>query len=162
MANAVENKGPVLKEETKELAKMIQSELKLEGEKITCPEDLYTKMLPDGITPEIIKTISKRNANIVAAVGLAVGNIANKAMGKDKKIERVTMEMPTVGKDHIDFNYDRSREVPARDEAGNPAGTRTKFGSLTVNMTNYATKPHGQLNAVKRFLSEQAIESFGK
>lgn len=162
MANAVENKGPVLKEETKELAKSIQKELKLDGEKITCPEDLYTKTLPEGITPDIIKTISKHNANIVAAAGLAVGMISNEAMKKDKKIERITMEMPTVGKDHIDFNYDRSREVPARDENGNPAGTRSKLGSLTVNMTNYAAKPHGQLNAVKRFLSEQAIEAFGK
>jgi hypothetical protein len=160
-----ENKTAI-KPEITDLEKKISEAMKMDIKDnvgiCTVEDGLYVKMLPEGITEDHVRTIQKYNSQLAAASLLAVGNVAVPAMREHSNLNKVSLEFPTVDKDHIDVNFDRSRQVPSRDENNVPNGTKTKYGSAQVSYSMYGTSSHGQLLAVKKMLAEQAMEAFGK
>jgi hypothetical protein len=160
---AAESKAGVINQEILDLEQMLAKVMTLDKKtgKIEIEEGTYVKFLPEGITEEQVKSVQAYNSLMATAAGLAVGNMAIPTMTKDAELNKVTLTLPTVGKDYIGISFDRSRQVPARDDNNQPCGTRTKFGNLSVEHAMYSTKSRGQLLAVKTLLGEQAMASFG-
>lgn len=121
----------------------------------------YGRLLPEGITQEIVETVRNHDTLFAAATGLLAGEVGVDAMEKHKALERVTVTIPTVGKDSFGATFDRSRQVPDRNAEGG-ATTRTKFGSLGVEMNFYGAKSRGQLLKVKEHLGARAAEALDK
>lgn len=128
----------------------------------TVADDTYTKLMPEGLTKEIVEQVQTYNSQLVAAGALALGEAAIPVMKKNDAVDRATLTIPMVGKDYIGLSFDRSRQVPSRDADNNPNGTRTKFGSTSAEIVQYGTKSRGQLLNVKNLLGEKAAEAFGK
>ena len=162
MTETVKAKGPVVKDSTRELADLIKKAMKIEGAVITAEEKLYETLLPEGVTAEQALAISKRNHDIIAASSLAVGEIGITAMKKDKTLSNVTCTIPMVGRDVMEFSFDKSKEISNSPLGNGTPGTHTKYGSITAAVKCHAVKKTGQFGAVKAFLAEQATAAFGK
>ena len=164
VAATSEKDKTVIKPEVLEMSELISASLTMDKKtgKCSVPDNLYVSLLPEGITEDVVRTLQKHNGTVVAAAAHAVGEAAIPVMKKDKELDNVTLEMKTVDKDAIGVSFDRSRQVPSRDENNKPNGTRTKFGSTSVEVISYNAKNRGQLKAVKELLAEQAHKAFGK
>jgi hypothetical protein len=157
------DKSPI-KQEITELSEQIAAVMTMDKKTGVCtvPDGIYVKLLPAGITEEIVKDVQTYNSNFATAAALTVGEAAIPVMKKDKELLNASLEIKTVGKDTIGVSFDRSRQVPSRDENNQPNGTKTKFGSTSVEIVSYGAKTRGQLKLVKEMLAEKAFASFGK
>lgn len=145
--------------EVQALAKKITSQIKLEGDSVTVPADLYVTTLPDTLTEEQVKAVQAHNSNFFPAATLAVGDLAVAAMKKDKKLEAVSGAFKMVGRDHFDITVNRSKE------SRNPATgeTTTNFGVISASMVTHGAKAsRGEMSHVKAHLQEAALKAFGE
>jgi hypothetical protein len=125
---------------------------------IEIADGAYVDNLPEGINKDMVSKLQAYNSTVAASAALAVGTMANAAIKKNKELDRVTMTLPTVGKDFFEVVNDRSREV--RDvSTGN---TSIKFGNVSVSHKMYAARARGQLKEVREMLAEQATAMYGK
>lgn len=150
-------------EGTRTLAEKLKAEITIDaGTGTTAPlKDVFAANLPEGLTMDHVEAVFDYQDTLIKAGGLALGEAANAVMKDNKDLARVTMTIPTVGKNYLGFAYDRSRQVPTRNEDGT-TGTREKFGALTVDVVTYGTKNRGEFAHVKNELSENALAAFGK
>jgi CRISPR/Cas system CMR subunit Cmr4 (Cas7 group RAMP superfamily) len=160
-ADAAVHKAPAIKQEIVNLAAAIRADIKIDAATgvATVGPDLYERLLPEGLTVDIIKQVKEHDTKIIAAVPLALGEEAIPVMKKNKGLENATLIMPTVGKDTIGATFTRQRE------ATNPAApgtTMTIHGAVRVEMTQYANGSRGELAKVKTALREMAWDAFGK
>lgn len=147
-----------IKQEVLDLAEKIKSGISISKDgTVTIAEDLYIKQLPESIDPKVLAEAQKHTSQFIAAAAYVMGDKALDIMKKNAEINEVSMEIPTVGKDALNFNFKRSREVP--NVAGD--GKITKYGSMTVKMDSYGTGSRGQLLKVKQELSDKATKAFG-
>jgi hypothetical protein len=148
-----------ISQEVQDLSKKIKDQIKLDGDKVTVPADLYVTTLSEGLTEDTVKAVQKHNSTFFPAVTLAVGDIAVAAMKKDKKLEVVTGEFKMVGRDHFDVTINRTKE------ARNPSNgeTITKYGSVSATMTTHSAQvSRGEMSHVKTHLQEAALKAFGE
>lgn len=159
----VETTKSNLKPETLSLSERLQAEITLDPKTGTTqrPEDIVAKVLPEGLTIDMIERVDSFKAELVTAGAHALGVISNPAMAENADLTRTTLTLPTSGKNYIGFAYDRSRQVPTRNEDGT-TGTREKFGVVTADIVSYGTKNRGEFAKVKSELSEMALAAFGK
>ncbi len=153
-----------IKPEIQKLADALTKEMTFDKKTgiISVDAGTYVKLMPADLTKDMAEKVQAYNNQLVAAGALAVGTMAIPVMKKDENLDKVTMVVPMIGKDYAGFAFDRSRQVPSRDADNNPNGTKTKFGSTSVEMVAYGTKTRGQLSNVKTLLGELAAEAFGK
>lgn len=145
--------------EVQALATKIKSHIKLDGDKVTVPTDLYVTTLPEELSEETVKAVQKHNSFFFPAATLAVGDIAVAAMKKDKKLEAVTGEFKMVGRDHFDVTINRTKETrnPSNGE------TSTVYGAVSASMTTHSAKvSRGEMSHVKQHLQEAALKAFGE
>lgn len=152
-----------IKPEIRATADLLKAEIALDKKSgiATVDAGTYIKLLPPGLTKDIVEAVQAYNTQIVAAGALALGEMAIPVMKKDANLDRATLTIPMTGKDYIGVSFDRSRQVPSRDADNNPNGTKTKFGSTTTEIAMYGTKSRGQLMQVKNLLGELAVAAFG-
>lgn len=163
MTAKTETKATVIKQDILDLEKLLAKEMTIGKDGvITVAEGTYIKLLPASVTEEQALELQAYNTRLAAAATLAVGNMAIPAIKKDKALDRVTMNMTTLGKDYLAVTFDRSRQVPSRDADNVPNGTKDKFGMTTVEYGMYGAKSRGELLKVKTMLSEMATAAFGK
>lgn len=87
---------------------------------VTVEPETYVKLLPEGLSKEQVIQVQDYNSRLAAAAAHAVGMLAIPVMKKNKDLDRASMSMGTVGKDTLSVNFDRSRQVPSRDEHNQP------------------------------------------
>lgn len=124
----------------RELADAIKKTLKVEGPQIVETEShqAYNSNLPEGITPETVKEISKYNQQYLKASTLAVGEVAADAFQKDRELKELSA---TVGfnapNDNYHFSIERQREFPIPRRSDEPADAprRTKVKHLHIERT---------------------------
>ena len=95
------------------LADKIKSNVAVEGSTIKEVEDhgAYNANLPEGVTPETIKTISKYNAEFTKAAHLAIGETAAELFDSDKNLTKVHGKIGFfAAHDSLNFAVDRSKE----------------------------------------------------
>ncbi len=152
-----------LKQEVLDLSQTIAKGLTLDTKNntVTAAEGLYESILPEGITMDYLERVQAHNTDVIAATQLAVGRIAIPAMHKHADLNKVTLSLPTVGKDTFDFAFDRSRQVRDGAPTDKDAGMKTKYGASTVSVDIYGAGSRGSLAAVKALLSVEATETLG-
>lgn len=128
---------------------------------VKASEDAIEKILPEGITKEIYRTVSEFTGDLASAASYMLGKMSIPEMKKHSEIESVTFELPLTGKDKIVAQFDRTTTYPGKNEAGEQV-TKTKFGSSSVKIDMYDVGPRGELKKIKQLLSEQAASVFGK
>jgi len=150
-------------ETTRSLADKLKAEITVDVTTGTVADQksFFMDNLPEGVTPELVATYEGYKDTVVKAGGLALGEVSIDAMKANPELNRVTMTIPTVGKSYIGYAFDRSRQVPSRNDDGT-TGTREKLGALTVDVVTYGTKNRGEFAAVKNELSEMALMGLSK
>jgi hypothetical protein len=152
-----------LSKQHQDLTAQIKKGLTLdEASGIINPADgLYASLLPEGLTMEMAERFQAHNTDVLAATAHAVGEIAIPAMENNSELNKVTFELPTVGKDTFNFTFDRSRQVRDGAPGDKEAGMKTKWGLSQVSVDTYAAGNRGSLALVKSLLSDQATAALG-
>lgn len=149
-----------IKKEVLDLSKKIGDGLSLGEKGIIAPaEGLYETLLPEGLSMDTLERVQAHNTEVLAATMHAVGKIAIPAMQKDDTLNKVTLELPTVGKDTFSFAFDRSRQVRDGAPGDKDAGMKTKYGISTIAVDIYGAGNRGDVGAVKSFLSQDAADA---
>jgi len=128
--------------------------------------DLYEKSLPEGITTDQIKAIQQHNTALVAATGLAVGELAIDAFKADKDLTRVSTEFAAVG-DKISTAVIRSREYPAggipkEGEVRDPNAKIVKYGVIEAAYEVASNGNKGELKKVRTHIGALALAALGQ
>lgn len=126
---------------------------------VVVEKDAYTTTLPEGLTPEIVKHVSDHNTNFVAAGAKVFGDIALGAMAKDKKIDRLSLDIPLTGRDKVSFSFDRSVTSP---NPAIPGESLTRYGVLRAKVDMVADNNAGQYKVARTQLKELAEAALGK
>lgn len=148
-----------IKPEIRTLADVIKGKMSL-GEEgvITIDGDITEALLPENLDMSTVKMYQDHQSNLVAATGLALGEVGIDAFEKDKRLDRVSTEF-NFGKDTIGGGFDRMKEYRTSMEAGAPMAP--KYGVLSPKYTVAASAPKGSLKKVKSYLNEQALAVLG-
>lgn len=143
----------------REIADQIKANLKAEGAVITEEKSHkpYNDNLPEGITPETVKTIAKYNNQFVRSAHLAVAETAAGILNKDKKIDRVEAKVGFFApSDAVNLTVDRSKTYPnpqAKD------GQPDKITKHLVISTSMDIRGQG-LKSVKEEISSEFKDRF--
>jgi hypothetical protein len=103
-----------------------------------------------GLTMELFEKTQAHRDDLVAASGLAIGELGLDAFNKNKSLAQVSVEMK-VGKDVVGGVFARSKQVP--DGQG---GMQTKFGVLSSRVQVNGAANKGELKKVRSHLAELA------
>jgi hypothetical protein len=133
---------------------------------MTPSDDLYVKTLPEDIaTPEAIavyKRFQEHHTDLAAAAPLAVHHHALPLAKKHSDLKSLSFELPMIGKDKLEADWQRSTQVPNRLADGTTDGTKEKFGAVSVKFVNYAAGNRGALALVKKMVSDESREALEK
>ena len=140
-----------------ELAKSLKKEYKIgEGGIVEVGKDFYESHLPEGLTLKDVERVQKHNSNLVAASGLALGEVGIPHFKKDKKADQISIEF-AAGKDKIGAVFQRQRTM-TNPQGGEPI---TKYGVLTSTYKARAASNVGALKRVRQHLNDQAAKVYG-
>ena len=156
MSKVEEKVQTTLSDEIIALAKKLESGIAIDkatgvGEE---KKELYKENLPDDLTMDLVKKVSKYNSNFIAAGNYAFGTMAVDAMASNKKLDKASIEMKVGTRDSVTHIVDRSRSYVHR--LGN-GETTTKFGVVSSNYEVRAGKNSGQLKAARAAVAEIAF-----
>ena len=118
-------------------------------------DDTYAKVIPDNLSPEIIKAVSDFNVNYIAAGAHVVGLAGVKAMKDNKKLDQVTAEFKMNGRDTVSYTMDRKVE---NKNSFKPGETVTKFGAISTSIDIRAGKAGAQLKNARKIINDLAAE----
>jgi hypothetical protein len=164
----VDTTRAVLKEDVTSLADKLKKLIKIDHKtgSADVEEGAYVKHLPEGLTADTIKHVQSYNSLFSAAGALAVGECSIAAGKKNKEIDRITVDIPTVGKDKFTFVFDREKQVPNRVADGQGGtkmdGSKTVYGNISVSLDIYGTRNRGELKKIKELLGAEATAAFSK
>lgn len=156
-----------VKQAVQDLAAKIKPMFTLADNGVVLPAaDLYEKSLPEGITTDQIKAIQQHNTALVAATGLAVGELAIDAFKADKDLTRVSTEFAAVG-DKISTAVIRSREYPAggipkEGEVRDPNAKIVKYGVIEAAYEVASNGNKGELKKVRTHIGALALAALGQ
>lgn len=156
MATDIKAKADI-KPEIRDLAARIKDNIAIEGNTASVDKDLFVRLLPEGVTEDMVKRYQEHTTQVIAATSLALGQAAIPAMKKHKDLDNLTLNMPLVGKDNLQVNFKR------QDEVGAPGAAEktTKFGVVSAKMQIYGTKTRGEFAKVREELSQDATDAYG-
>ena len=149
-----------LNDEVKSLSGKIIKALEVSKEGVVTGDTkpVYNENLPEGITPDTVKSISKYNTAFTAAGVHAVGSLAVEAFKKDSKLERVSGSLEMGYKDSLDVSVDRKTETRnnlQKDADGNPTVV-TKYGATRYGLNVNSAHNAGQMKAARLAINEAA------
>lgn len=162
--SAIEFKNAALTKH-RDLATLVKSNLTVAGSVISEVEasKAYDNSLPDGLTPELVKELSKHNARYIKASAIAVTETAAEAMLADKSIDQMTAKIGfNAPGDAIEFSVDRQRTFPiprGKDEPKDaPQRTTTKHLHVERTLVIGGTS----IKSVTSAMSEEFRDTFAK
>lgn len=121
----------------RELADKIKDNLVVDGTTVKEKEAhlAYDASLPEGLTPAIVKSVARHNADFVKAAHVAVGETAASIFKKDKSAEKVTAHLGyNAPSDSLNFTVERTRVYPNPQAGEGDPAKITK--NLVVGMTS--------------------------
>lgn len=125
----------------------------------TFEEGTYEKSLAvAGLDLDTVKKVQEHHGNLVAAVGLAVGEEGVKFLKKHKDINAVEAEIK-FGNDTLSSIMYRSKEYGAGPNSD--GGKITKYGVLESKYTAMGSTNKGQLAKVRQHLNNLAAAALG-
>lgn len=158
-ADKAKSDTPEISQGTKNLAEVFRHDIKdkfsAEKKTHTAEKKLFERVLPEDVTPEMMRSVFDALGEIYPAAQLALGEEAVKVMKKNSEVNQLVYSIPLTGRDRIDVTFDRSRTVPQRQEDGTMAPGKM-FGYSRVELNTFGTRNRGQITAVKEHLSALA------
>lgn len=145
------------------LADAVKKSLVVEGRNIVETEShaAYNAHLPEGVTPDTIKQISKYNGQFLKAATIAVGEIAADQFKGDKSITELTAKVGFQAPgDAYTFTVERDRvfPVPRGKDEPEDAPRRTKTKPMHIERTVEITGT--SIKSVASVMSEEFGEMF--
>jgi len=147
----------------RDLADAIKNNTVRDGAVITEKEvnASYNSHLPEGVTPDTVKAISKYNSQYLKASTLAVGELAAEAFLEDKSLQSVTA---TIGfqapGDAYKFSVDRSREFPVPRAKGEDPSTPQKKVTKHLHIERTVEITGQSIKSVSSVMSEEFKDRF--
>jgi len=147
------------------LAGKIMASLVYDAETSSIKEEkknsIFEANLPQDLTMEVVKKVEGYKTEFVSAATYAIGQLAQKEIMADKKLNRIEATL-AVGGDQLAVDYERSKQYAcALPGKGTEGGEKiTKFGVTTVAYTTKAGHNGGQLKIVRKELNELAAAAF--
>lgn len=146
-------------EKHRALADSIKTGCKIDGTSINETEShtAYNANLPEGVTTETVKTLSKYNANFVKAAHVAVGELSADILSKDKSVEKTIAKIGYFAPgDSLSFTTERSRVYP------NPQAAEGEPNKVTKNLVlTMTTDIRGQsVKSIRDTMSESFKNQF--
>jgi hypothetical protein len=156
-----------IKKNVLDLAAAIEAEMKIgEAGIVEVSSDLYNKLLPETLTPEIVKVYQDHTSDLVAGTAEALANIAIPAFKADEKLEQLSVEFG-CGSDSLAGTIQRSKDYPAggipkEGETRDPNATVTKYGIVSMKYGVNAHANKGSLKKVRDGINKRAAEALAK
>lgn len=143
-----------INENVTKLAEVIKGGLKIgaEGVAEVSPE-LFEKTLEGTeLTVDQFKNTMAHRDNLIAATGLALGELGVEHFKNHKDATQVSVEIPVL-KDSVAAVFQREKEVQTAPGSGE---TKTNYGFLRTSYTAVGAANKGELKKVKTHLAEMA------
>lgn len=168
----VENDEKPINQNIVNLAAAIKADLKIEVDpsgnaaKVAIPKNMYERLLPEEVTPDMVEKVAAANADIAAALTLAVGEESFKQMKKHKGLETVTAVLPATGRDRFETTVNRSYQAPTMTKGTDGKmvmGEReTRYGFAGTKFNSFGTRNVGQMAQIRSHLAKQAMDMLSK
>ena len=158
MSTAVAEASKV-KESVLELSKAITKEITLDKTTgIGMPaEGIYDKLLPEGITPAIVKSLATHNHDFSAAVVHAFADLSYKAMKENKKLAQTETSVVMNHKDVVHVTIAREKDV----RVVSSGETIKVAGKISVSMDSHVGSNSGQMSTVRKEAQAHAAKLLG-
>lgn len=78
--------------------------------KIVVDKKFYEESLPEGVTMAQVRKIEEHNSNLITAATLAIGELAQAPMTKDKELASLSMRIP-VSRGRVDAQIKREGQI---------------------------------------------------
>lgn len=129
--------------------------MEVDGKEATAvvSKDWFVNTLPDGLTQQVLEQAAQHHANALIASNLALSEAAIDACAENKELHHVTLQVPTVGKDHFAIDFTRSQQVGKHTVHGVTRASHEVYGAQTGS---------GQMRVVKDIISDRAREVLSK
>ena len=147
----------------RDLADLIKPTLVRDGTSIVEKEShaAYNANLPEGITPETIKSINKYNGVFLKASTLAVGEIAADIFNKDKKINELTAKVGfQAAGDSYRFSIDREREFPIPRRSDEPEDAPRRKTTKHLHIERTVELSGTSIKSISSVMSEEFKDRF--
>lgn len=147
-------------QEALRIEKIVTEGMTIQAEtgEISGSKESYEKALPEGLVLETVKTVHTHDANYMEGSVRAHTAAALELFAKNKKLEEVRGEYPTLGRDRVDVVTKREKEVSAGiAKEGETPPKKTVYGATHVGLHQTHMKSSG--SDLKKFLAE-AQETF--
>lgn len=157
---------PAIPQHIRDLASHLEEKVKLDGGKFTFSKDTIAdiiKTAPESVrsnapTIEELGKVFVFESNLVDAVSLVAGNVGEKAMKEDKKLDRVTITLP------ITANKATRRITATFDRDGSSRSPRsgevTEYkGALKARVTAVTGASVSSFKDIQAHLRERAMKS---
>lgn len=135
------------------MAAEIKKEFKIgEGGVVEVPKDFYEKTLPAGMTMADVRKVQDHDANLIAATGLALGEVGIDHFKRHKKADQLSVDF-VAGKNKVGLVFQRSKKV--QDGKG---GTLEKHGALSARYVVSGAGNRGNFKKVRDHLAGMAAD----
>lgn len=116
-------------------------------------EQVYNHFLPEGVTPELLKTIATHDAHFVAASVDAFGRASASVLGDNRNINQTNVDIPFGYKGNVHINVLGERELGE--------GKGSAFGDVKVVITTHAGEGGAQLNKAMKSVAAACSAALG-
>jgi len=157
-----EVKKQELKSEVQALSDIIGSAISVNAKegKASITEGIWEANLPEDVTPSIVKSLDNYTTTFVAAGLHAFGKASVDAMKGNKTLDSLSLSVPMIGKNSVDFTVERSKVTHSPKE---PTVDILKYGVSTTTLTAHADNRNaGQLKIARSMIAEYAMEHLSK
>jgi len=121
--------------------------------KPTLTQDAYERTLEGtDLTMDLLKKAYDHTLTATAALGLVFGEESEAAMAANKELDRTTVTIPVVGRDNIQFVYDRTA-TSINPKTKEPT---VSHGRLHASYTVYGARNRGAFAEVRKHLASRA------
>lgn len=128
----------------------------VENSTVKTSDDMYEKLLPEGVTMKEVKTISDYNTDFIAAATHNISQRAIEAMSKDKAITDVSGSVKMGVNDALNVGIDRQKTYTNHLQGG---AETVKYGVVTASYETRGGKGSGgQLKAVRAHINAVAAD----
>lgn len=161
MTKEVSEKKPKISIETRELADNIKKGIIVDTQKgtFTSEDGLYYKLLPEGLTEEVVKQAHNYDNKFISASVLGIGELALEAFTANSDINKFTGSISTIDKDHIDITTTRSRTINNELTKGVDV---TTYGVTRATVHREATQDKGETGHILDEIKEAFKAKFAE
>lgn len=143
-------------------AELVKPLIKIDANGVASIDDNeWLEAVRGDVSVEELKRVHDMTSNAVHATSLAFGEVATEHLKKNKDMNSVSGSV-NLGKDKIEFGFERSKTYPGMVKDGVKGDDVVKHGILTTKYVAQASNNVGELKRVKGVLAERMAELAAK